>query len=138
MSPAHPSFGDEPHAGPRLRALYQVVYCSRATDGLPDHAVERIIAASHADPRRGITGLLVYRQRHLFQWIEGPRDSIEELMEQLRHDPRHRDIVTLAQTEEVRDRLSPNGAWSGCKPVTSAKCCKTHATARTMYPAKRP
>lgn len=111
MSPTHPAFGDEPHAGPRLRPLYQIVYCSRASEGLQSSAVDRIIAASHRhNPQRGITGLLVYGSGIFFQWIEGPRDSVEELMALLRRDPRHRDIVTLAETEEVRERLFPD--WS--------------------------
>lgn len=101
--------GDEPGSGHFLPVLYNLVYCSRATPGVDDAAVAQIIAASRRlNPARGITGLLVFGSGIFFQWLEGPRDSVIELMTRLKTDARHDSIVQLTVTEEVRERLFPD------------------------------
>jgi Sensors of blue-light using FAD len=92
-----------------LPLLFHVVYCSRAADGVDDAEVQRIVASSQRqNPARGITGVLVFGGGVFFQWIEGPRAEIENLMTILHRDPRHHDIVSLDQTEELRERLYPD------------------------------
>ena len=101
--------GDEPGTGHFLPALYNVVYCSRAMPGIDAAAVDNIIAASRRhNPARGITGLLVFGSGVFFQWLEGPRDSVQELMATLKADNRHESIVSLSVAEEVRERLFPD------------------------------
>jgi hypothetical protein len=91
-----------------LPLLHQVVYCSRVADGVDDDAVARIVdAARRNNPAHGITGLLVFGGGVFFQWIEGPRAQIVGLMAIIREDTRHRDVVMLSETEEVRERLFP-------------------------------
>jgi hypothetical protein len=104
-------FGDEPLAGLQQRPLYNAVYCSRVSDGVDDAAVDRIIqTARRLNPERGITGLLVFGSGLFFQWLEGPRDNLLHLLGCLRTDQRHRDMVMLEESEEVRERLFPD--WS--------------------------
>ncbi len=92
-----------------LPLLYHVVYCSRAAGRVDDAEVGRIVAsAQRHNPARGITGMLVFGNGVFFQWIEGPRVAIQQLMATLHADPRHHDIVSLNQTEEVRERLYPD------------------------------
>jgi len=111
MAATHTPFGDEPAYGLGLRPIYHTVYCSRASLGIDEPAVDRIIASAHRlNPGRGITGLLVFGSGIFFQWIEGPRDNVLELMATLKADARHRDMVTLEESEEVRERLFPD--WS--------------------------
>jgi len=58
---------------------------------------------------RGITGLLVFGSGIFFQWLEGPRDNVLELMEVLKTrpaPPRGRAVETRG--EEVRERLFPD------------------------------
>jgi hypothetical protein len=101
--------GEVPH-DPALPLLRQVVYCSRAADGVDDAAVARIVAAARRhNPAHGITGLLVFGSGVFFQWIEGPRAQIVGLMAIIKRDTRHHDVVLLSETEEVRERLFP--AW---------------------------
>ena len=93
---------DEDHA----TLLYNVVYCSRASADVDDAAVARIIETSQRRNReRGITGLLVFGSGIFFQWLEGPRDAVTQLMATLRADPRHQDVVALSETEEMRERM---------------------------------
>lgn len=103
-----PSESDEPGFGEKLPVLFNVVYCSRATAGIDAAAVDRIIATSHRNnPRWGITGMLVFGEDIFFQWLEGPRASIEHLMALLRSDARHEQIIMLSEVEESRERLFP-------------------------------
>lgn len=109
MSAHRPAQSDEPGSGHPYPTLHQTIYCSRATAGVDDAAVARIIAtARRSNPARGITGLLVFGSGVFFQWIEGPRDNVTQLMERIRVDPRHEHVVTLSETEEVRERLFPD------------------------------
>ena len=100
---------DEPVSGHRLPLLYNIVYCSRASIGVDDADVDRIIeAARRWNPVFGITGLLVFGSGIFFQWLEGPRDNVTALMSRLRTDRRHDSIVLLSEVEEVRERLFPD------------------------------
>ena len=109
MSAIHHAQSDEPVPGRAFPLLYNVVYCSRAAVDVDDAAVASIIESSRrANPAQGITGLLVFGSGIFFQWLEGPRDNVLELMHRLHADPRHRDIVSLTESEEVRERLFPD------------------------------
>ena len=110
--------GDEPLTGHAFPLLYNMVYCSRAAPGVDDAEVDRIIKSSQRwNPAQGITGLLVFGSGIFFQWLEGPRDNVTQLMANLKKDPRHEDVVQLSAVEEVRERLFPD--WD-MELVTSA------------------
>jgi hypothetical protein len=109
MNVTHSSPGDEPLSGHAFPLLYNLVYCSRATAGVDDAAVARIIeSARRWNPVYGITGLLVFGSGIFFQWLEGPRDNVKQLMARLSTDPRHDNVVQLSESEEVRERLFPD------------------------------
>ncbi len=109
MSPQRPFRGDEPTQGPGMPLLYNLVYCSRAAVGMAAAEVDRIIETAHKhNPSRGITGLLVFGSGIFFQWLEGPRESVLELMGLIEKDPRHQAIVMLNTGEEIRERLFEN------------------------------
>jgi len=108
MKAPHRAPGDEPVSVSGLPLLYQTIYCSRVAAGVDEAAVAHIIAeARRLNPARGVTGLLVCGSGVFFQWIEGPRDNVAHLMDRIRADPRHEHVVTLSETEEVRERLFP-------------------------------
>ena len=118
MSTSHHSQSDEPLAGHAFPLLYNVVYCSRAASGMDDTAVKRIIETAHrCNPVQGITGLLVFGSGIFFQWLEGPRDNVTQLMTNIKGDPRHQEVVPLSAVEEVRERMFPD--WD-MELVTSA------------------
>ena len=96
---------------PALPNLYNLVYCSRAAAEVDDATVARIIATSQRrNPAWGITGLLVFGSGIFFQWLEGPREQILQLMSLLETDSRHEQIVLLSENEEVRERMFPDWA----------------------------
>jgi uncharacterized Fe-S cluster-containing MiaB family protein len=95
--------------GQAFPLLYNLVYCSKATAGVDDAAVARIIeVAKRFNPEQGITGLLVFGSGIFFQWLEGPRDNVTALMNKLKGDSRHDSIVMFSENEEVRERLFPD------------------------------
>jgi hypothetical protein len=108
MHSNHVADYDEPgfNRGPPL--LFNVVYCSRAAPDVDAAVVDQIIATSRRNnPRQGITGMLVFGAGMFFQWLEGPRASVTVLMERLRRDTRHGQIVVLSEIEESDERLFP-------------------------------
>ena len=110
MSAHHLAHGDEPRFGRESApALFNLVYCSRASAGVDKAAVDQIIStARRLNPQYGITGMLVFGSGVFFQWLEGPRDNVLALMAQLRADPRHHEVIMLNTGEEVRERLFPD------------------------------
>ena len=109
MNASHTEQPDEPVPGHSSPLLYNLVYCSRATEGVDAAAGDQIIATSRRyNPARSITGLLVFGSGIFFQWLEGPRDSVLALMALLKKDPRHHTVVLLTSGEEVRERLFPD------------------------------
>ncbi len=90
-------------------SIHNLVYCSRASTDMNKAMIEKIIAtAKYFNPRFGITGLLVFGSGIFFQWLEGPKDNVNSLMNLISADPRHNSVVVLSQEDEVRDRLFPN------------------------------
>ena len=111
MNSPFPAYSDEPTGGFAYPLLYNTVYCSRARAGVDAAAVDSIIKSSRrSNPEYGITGLLVFGSGIFFQWLEGPRDNVISLMERLKTDPRHENVVLLTESEEVRERLFPDWA----------------------------
>lgn len=105
------SMSDEPTEDYGLSTLYNLVYCSQVADGIDQAAVDRIIAvAQRVNPVKGITGLLVFGSGIFFQWLEGPREHVTQLMSNIRRDPRNHSIIPLGESEEVRERLFPDWA----------------------------
>ncbi len=96
------------YAPPPLEKLYNVVYCSRATDMMSERELQDIIATSQANnAKNGITGLLVFGGGMFLQSLEGPRAAVETLMRELYCDPRHDGVVRLQSLEDLRERLYP-------------------------------
>jgi len=109
MSVLHPAQDDERGGAIGQPLIYNLVYCSRAASGVDGAAVASIIKVSQRNnARQGITGLLVFGSGIFFQWLEGPRDNVTDLMRRLLQDARHDTVVTLSETEEVAERVFPD------------------------------
>lgn len=57
----------------------------------------------------GITGLLIFDGSRFLQWIEGPPQAIDDLIERLRRDPRH-SAFEIREEGGADDRLF--GGWT--------------------------
>ena len=88
--------------------FFSLVYCSQVTPGVGSDDVDAIIAASRRrNALLGITGVLVFGSGVFFQWIEGPKAEVMELIKLIESDGRHEMMVTLSTDEEVRERIFP-------------------------------
>jgi Sensors of blue-light using FAD len=77
--------------------LTSVTYTSLARLDLTTSDLQDIHrSARELNALDGITGLLVFNGTHFLQIVEGARSAIDDLLERLRHDPRHTGL-------EVRD-----------------------------------
>ena len=103
-----PGFSGEADLEDAALALETFVYCSRASEGVNNIEVDRLIEFSQRrNVARGITGVLVFGSGVFFQWIEGPPAEVQKLIASLHADSRHHDVVELDRSVEKRERLYP-------------------------------
>ncbi|EED31948.1 Sensors of blue-light using FAD family [gamma proteobacterium NOR5-3] len=103
-----PGFPPEADLEHSAIALETFVYCSRASEGVGDEEVDRLIEFSQRrNADRGITGMLVFGSGVFFQWVEGPPTEVQNLVATLHGDSRHHDIVQLDRSVDKRERLYP-------------------------------
>ena len=87
-----------------------VAYTSLAALDLDERQLLDIHAAARdLNGIDGITGLLIFNGTHFLQWIEGPPQAIDDLVERLRRDPRHT-AFELREEHFADERLF--GDWS--------------------------
>ena len=78
--------------------LVHLSYCSHAQSPVEQADIDLILKASQRNNQRDdITGLLTYSGEVFVQFLEGPPDSIQRLMDRLQDDSRHRDIIILSE-----------------------------------------
>ena len=86
--------------------LVRLLYASNAAEGIDDVMLRAIFERSETrNPEHGITGILcIYPEGGLFlQALEGGREEVNALYNNLVCDPRHRD-VTIISYEEIEER----------------------------------
>ena len=85
----------------------QLIYCSRNSAADPEAAtaaIRDILATSRVkNVSASITGALFAAGDQFAQVLEGPAQSVDRLMDAIRVDPRHRDIVVMP-TQDVPER----------------------------------
>ncbi|MET3759916.1 BLUF domain-containing protein [Sphingomonas sp. UYEF23] len=86
--------------------MRQIIYTSVTTNPsgrAEDESVAILRQASLRNGLDGITGLLYTQGSEFLQALEGPNDSIADLLMSLTSDPRHRDLRILID-RETEDR----------------------------------
>lgn len=100
------------HASPPNCDLTALVYCSRAIEVF-DESLLRDLERESAEKnqRLDITGYLHYdaSSELFFQFLEGPQFAVEEVMESISNDPRHRILSLLWLTSGERDAVLTQG-----------------------------
>lgn len=85
--------------------ICQALYLSqRVTDGRPEDLEDILEASRRNNPDIGITGMLTITAERYVQILEGPRDSVDTLLEFIAQDPRHGEMRVITRTM-VEDRL---------------------------------
>lgn len=92
--------------------MIQVLYTSRATRPLSRAEMARLVAkASQHNRHVGITGMLIAYNGSYMQLIEGPTLSVEPLLERIRADGRHTNVV-IHRHGDVAERRCPRWAMA--------------------------
>jgi hypothetical protein len=94
--------------GQKMKSLCAVAYLSSATRLIEQSEIEGLLANIRPkNAAAGITGMLIYCDGKFMQYIEGPNDKIAQLLEIIKKDTRHNDIVKLfeepIETREFAD-----------------------------------
>jgi len=89
--------------------LKRMRYISELAEDLGPGEIERIgRLAAEANEKDQITGMLVASGKLFFQIIEGPEDAIDRLWARISRDPRHRNMLVLAEERGDLPRLCPD------------------------------
>lgn len=91
--------------------MKRIMYISTLAHPLQDEEIRSIgRVASRNNRSIGVTGVLLCIHEFFFQILEGGRETIDVLIERIRRDPRHKDLLILKAEEDVTERLFPS--WS--------------------------
>ena len=90
--------------------LVRCLYASRATAPLVAGTIDSILDQSRRNnPSRGITGMLCFANDIFIQVLEGGRDEVCDLFNEIVRDDRHSNVRILI-FEEISERLF--GSWT--------------------------
>ncbi len=89
--------------------LHHIIYISKLT-GSDETLVKDIVqTALWHNPRKGITGMMLYSEGDILQVLEGAREDIDPLFERIKRDSRHSNIFVVIN-DALPSRHFPN--WS--------------------------
>ncbi|MGD9293827.1 MAG: BLUF domain-containing protein [Roseobacter sp.] len=78
--------------------LQYFLYASRLVQPMGYEALRDLLAVSQRNnAAAGLTGFLHIEGRVVLQYLEGPPTRLAETVEQIRHDPRHKEFAVLAE-----------------------------------------
>ena len=90
--------------------IFQLIYASSAAKLFsPGELFEMLASFREKNLRLKLTGLLLYKQGSFMQAIEGDEDTVRGLYDEIREDPRHHGVSTLAAIG-IAERQFPK--WS--------------------------
>ncbi len=93
-----------------LSPLVRIFYVSRARHRMSHGELADLLAGARLrNAEHGITGLLVYDGGWFAQVIEGPKDTVDQLLANITADPRH-DEYRLISEGEIDARYF--GGWA--------------------------
>jgi L-cysteine desulfidase len=79
---------------------FAISYVSTANRTLnQDEVTELLDLTEIRNNNRGVNGLLIYSEGNFFEVIEGEKNMILELFENIKEDPRHRNIMMIFEKD---------------------------------------
>lgn len=90
--------------------MYELIYRSVASQNLNANDIDKILETSrNFNSQNEITGCLLFHNNEFIQIIEGEKNKLLELYNNIKKDNRHTNVMLLAQAEK-QDRIFPS--WS--------------------------
>ncbi len=75
---------------------YAICYVSTAAEGLATEELHRLMEDSEIrNNDRDIKGVLLYSEGNFFQVLEGEKQEVIELWDQIQADPRHTNVIQI-------------------------------------------
>ena len=91
--------------------MKRLMYISTTTRKLSHDEIEAIGRRSVVNNEKvGVTGILLSAHEFFFQILEGEPTDVDSVLDRIRGDARHRDVLILKVENEVTDRIF--GEWS--------------------------
>ncbi len=79
-----------------MNHVYSLIYASSSKWHLEEVELEHILARARLNNQQaGITGMLLYAEGNFLQILEGQREDVEILFDQISKDSRHHGIIKL-------------------------------------------
>lgn len=79
-------------------ALHYILYGSQLTNLLTYEALRNLLDISQRNNcDAGLTGFLHIEGRVVLQFLEGPQQQLEQMIQRIRRDPRHTEFVVLEE-----------------------------------------
>lgn len=87
--------------------LYRLLYKSVAQTDLDAGEITSILEQSRRrNEADGITGVLLYHNRHIMQVLEGEQETLDACYARIRRDPRHANVKTLSYSLAGKKQFS--------------------------------
>ena len=88
--------------------MFHIIYVSTAVEPMSDDALKELLHTSRVNNERNrVTGMLLYKNGHFMQVIEGDEARVTELMNIIEKDIRHKNVDIL-RSEYIQSREFPN------------------------------
>ena len=85
--------------------IVHLVYFSEAADDLSYTDIQEILEVSRKNnEKHEITGLLMYRDDHFIQVLEGTEKAVRETLERIKHDDRNYKVKVIVEGD-LKNRL---------------------------------
>jgi hypothetical protein len=81
-----------------MSGMYRLFYVSTKAEDIGEEEADKI--ASHASENnniRNIVGALCFNGNHFGQVLEGPQEDVFKLLDTIRADPRHKDVIIISE-----------------------------------------
>jgi Sensors of blue-light using FAD len=80
--------------------IYELIYCSVANPNLAEKDIFDILEiARDFNSRNDITGCLLFHNKEFIQILEGDKKILQDLIEKIKKDDRHSNVMVLAENE---------------------------------------
>lgn len=88
--------------------LFHLIYVSTAVKPMSEDDLMQLLEQSRSrNERHRITGMLLYKNAHFMQVLEGQEASVMEIFRDIEKDPRHKNVDVL-RAEYIQYRDFPN------------------------------
>jgi NADH dehydrogenase FAD-containing subunit/class 3 adenylate cyclase/uncharacterized membrane protein YphA (DoxX/SURF4 family) len=92
--------------GASPQGLKRILYVSTMHAPMSDEEIIELGRLSSLNNNRlGLTGILISVHEYFFQILEGPEAVLDDLLEKIRYDARHRDVTVLSAEYGLSERL---------------------------------